>query len=190
MSRIGRQPIVIPQGVKVAINGHQVTVEGPKGKISKGFHPTMKIESSAIQIAVVRPSDARPHRELHGLTRTLIANMVEGVTKGYAKSLQIEGVGFRAEAAGGSLTLTVGYTHPVIMKMPEGISVSVEKLTLVTISGVDKQMVGEIAARVRRVRPPEPYKGKGIRYVGEYIRRKVGKAAATTTGGAGGGGKK
>lgn len=185
MSRIGLKPVVIPQGVKVGIKDQQVSVEGPKGKLTKLFHPTMKIESVSGQLLVKRPSDARPHRELHGLTRTLLANMVQGVMMGYTKALQIEGVGFRAEAAGSSLTLNVGFTHPVIMKMPEGIIVTVEKQTLITVSGSDKQMVGEMAAQIRRVRPPEPYKGKGIRYVGEHIRRKVGKAAATTTGGGG-----
>ncbi len=185
MSRIGKRPITIPQGVKVVAQGLTLTVEGPKGKLNKTFHPTMKIEVKKDQVMVERPSDARPHRELHGLTRTLVANMVEGVTKGFSKALQIEGVGFRAEAVGPTLTLTVGFTHPVILKMPEGISVTVEKLTSITVSGADKQMVGEMAAQIRLVRPPEPYKGKGIRYVGEYIRRKVGKAAATTTGGGG-----
>jgi len=170
-------PIPVPQGVTVEIKKNTVTVKGPKGELTRTFDPDMQIKLEDNQIVVRRPTDHRRHRALHGLTRALLNNMVEGVSKGFTRRLQIEGVGYRAEQQGPNLVLNVGYSHPVVIEPPPGITFEVEKgYRSVVVSGIDKELVGEMAARIRRVRPPEPYKGKGIRYEGEYIRRKAGKA--------------
>ncbi len=178
MSRIGKMPIPIPQGVQVNIEGSRVTVRGPKGELTRTFHPDMKVTEQDGQLVVTRPTDQRHHRALHGLTRALLANMVTGVSQGFQKVLQIEGVGYRAELQGNNkLVLSLGFSHPVEFVAPEGITFQVEqRARLITVEGVDKELVGEVAARLRRIRPPEPYKGKGIRYQGEHIRRKAGKA--------------
>jgi large subunit ribosomal protein L6 len=170
-------PIPIPEGVQVEIKDSHVTVRGPKGELSRTFHPDMKISIRDGQIVVTRPTDNRQHRALHGLTRALLANMVTGVTEGYRKNLEIHGVGYRAEMRGDNLVLHVGFSHPVEIAPPPGITFGIEgRAKVITVEGIDKELVGEVAARVRRVRPPEPYKGKGIRYVGEHVRRKAGKA--------------
>ncbi|HEV2128617.1 MAG TPA: 50S ribosomal protein L6 [Thermomicrobiales bacterium] len=177
MSRIGIKPITVPSGVTVTIgDNNNVTVEGPKGELSSSFSPRMKISQEDGALTVSRPNDARENRALHGLTRSLLNNMVVGVTEGYTKVLEIQGVGYRAQMQGKNLVLNVGFSHPVTMEPPEGITFGVEANTRVTVSGIDKQAVGEQAAKIRIVRPPEPYKGKGIRYQGEYVRRKAGKA--------------
>ena len=176
MSRIGKKPIAIPAGVDVKINGSQVTVKGPKGELSNSFSDAMAITIENNEISVTRPSDAKEHRSLHGLTRTLIANMVEGVTNGYKKELEVNGVGYRAQKQGKNLVLNLGYSHQVIMPEVDGITIEVPSNNSIIISGPDKQKVGQFAAEVREKRPPEPYKGKGIKYVDEYIRRKEGKA--------------
>ena len=177
MSRIGRLPIPIPQGVDVRIDGLTVTVKGPKGQLTQTFPEGVTIAVEDGKIVVRRVSDNRRHKAFHGLTRALLANMVEGVTKGFEKKLEIEGVGYRAELQGQELVLWVGYSHPVRIQPLPGITFEVDKSGRnITVKGKDKQVVGEMAARIRRVRPPEPYKGKGIRYAGEVIRRKAGKA--------------
>jgi large subunit ribosomal protein L6 len=176
MSRVGQKPIPVPQGVQVSIEGTQVTVKGPKGQLSRPIHPEMAVVIKDGQLVVTRPSDAGPHRALHGLTRTLLANMVEGVARGFQKNLDIVGVGYRAQKAGEKLVLQVGYSHRVEIEPPPGITLSVEGTNRIMVSGISKEMVGEIAARIRQVKPPEPYKGVGIRYAGEYVRRKAGKA--------------
>jgi large subunit ribosomal protein L6 len=177
MSRIGRQPIELPTGVNVSLSPGRVMVNGPLGELSQQVPDRMKIEHSEGTITVARPTERGEDRALHGLTRSLIANMVEGVTKGFEKRLELQGVGYRAALQGADLRLDVGYSHPVVMKAPQGISFEVPTPTEIVIKGVDKQQVGQTAAEVRKVRPPEPYKGKGIRYQGEYVRRKVGKRA-------------
>jgi large subunit ribosomal protein L6 len=177
MSRIGRQPIEIPAGVSVSVDPGRVMVNGPLGNLQQQVPARMTVEHSEGTITVARPTDRGEDRALHGLTRTLIANMVEGVTKGFEKRLQLQGVGYRAALQGSDLRLDVGYSHPVVMKAPQGISFEVPSNTEVVVKGVDKQQVGQTAAEIRKVRPPEPYKGKGIRYEGEYVRRKVGKRA-------------
>jgi large subunit ribosomal protein L6 len=177
MSRIGRQPIEIPGGVNVSILSGRVMVNGPLGELTQEVPARMKIEQENGQIVVTRPTERGDDRALHGLTRSLIANMVEGVTKGFEKRLELQGVGYRAALQGADLRLDVGYSHPVVMKAPQGITFEVPTPTEIVVKGVDKQQVGQTAAEVRRVRPPEPYKGKGIRYQGEYVRRKVGKRA-------------
>jgi large subunit ribosomal protein L6 len=177
MSRIGRQPIEIPSGVNVSLLPGRVMVNGPLGELTQQVPARMKIEQNDGSITVTRPTERGDDRALHGLTRTLIANMVEGVTKGFDKRLELQGVGYRAALQGSDLRLDVGYSHPVVMKAPQGISFEVPVPTQVVVKGVDKQQVGQVAAEVRKVRPPEPYKGKGIRYEGEYVRRKVGKRA-------------
>jgi large subunit ribosomal protein L6 len=177
MSRIGRMPVSIPEGVSVDVQKNSVVVKGPKGEISRTFDPAMQIKLEDNTIVVQRPTDHRRHRSLHGLTRALLYNMVLGVSQGFARRLEIQGVGYRAEMQGKNLVLNVGYSHPVVIEPPDGISFEVEKgYRELTVLGADKEMVGEVAARIRRVRPPEPYKGKGIRYSGEYVRRKAGKA--------------
>ena len=176
MSRIGKKPIVIPAGVEVKIDGNKVTVKGPKGTLSNEFAPAITIAQEGNEIIVTRPSDEAEHRSLHGLTRTLVSNMVIGVTEGYKKELEVNGVGYRASKQGKDLVLNLGFSHPVIMPEIEGITVEVPNPNLVVITGADKQKVGQFAAEVREKRPPEPYKGKGVKYVGEYIRRKEGKA--------------
>jgi large subunit ribosomal protein L6 len=177
MSRIGRAPIEIPSGVNVSLSPGRVMVNGPLGELSQQIPTRMKIEQENGTITVSRPTERGEDRALHGLTRSLIANMVEGVTKGFEKRLELQGVGYRAALQGTDLRLDVGYSHPVVMKPPQGITFEVPVPTQVVVKGVDKQQVGQIASEVRRVRPPEPYKGKGIRYEGEYVRRKVGKRA-------------
>jgi large subunit ribosomal protein L6 len=177
MSRIGRQPIPVPDGVTVSIDPGTVSVKGPRGELSQAVNRDMKIGLDDGTLTVERPTDRGPHRALHGLTRSLLANMVEGVTNGYEKRLEIQGVGYRARLQGKALELSVGYSHPVSMQAPDGIEFEVPQQTEVIIRGIDKQLVGETAARIRRIRPPEPYKGKGIRYAGEHVRRKVGKRA-------------
>ena len=174
MSRIGRKPIAVPAGVDVKIDGHVVTVKGPKGTLTKSFHKDMIIKLEGNEIIVERPTEDKLHKSLHGLTRTLVSNMVEGVTNGYTKELEINGVGYRAAKAGKKLTLTLGYSHPVEMEDPEGIETKVDG-NKITVSGIDKEKVGQFAAEIRTKRPPEPYKGKGIKYTTETIRRKVGK---------------
>jgi large subunit ribosomal protein L6 len=177
MSRVGKLPVVIPDGVEVRVDGARVAVKGPKGELERSFDPEIQIEIEDGEIRVRRPTDQPRHRALHGLTRSLINNMVLGVTEGFRRSLEIHGVGYRAEKRGRNLTLNVGFSHPVQFEVPEGIEIEVENPTLVHVTGADKQLVGEVAAEIRLVRPPEPYKGKGIRYVGEQVRRKAGKAA-------------
>lgn len=177
MSRIGRMPIPIPKGVGVDIKDSHVTVKGPKGELSRSFHSDMTISIQDSQIVVSRPTDNRQHRALHGLTRALLANMVTGVTEGYRRDLEIQGVGYRADMRGDNLVLYVGFSHPVEIAPPSGITFGLENRGKnIVVEGIDKELVGEVAARVRRVRPPEPYKGKGIRYVGERVRHKAGKA--------------
>jgi len=179
MSRIGRSPITIPVGVDVKIeDGNAVTVKGPKGTLSRVLHSDMILEKDGVVITVKRPSEQKEHKSLHGLTRTLLNNMVVGVTEGFKKELEINGVGYRAALNGKKLALTVGYSHPVEMDPPAGITIEVPAQNRITISGTDKQAVGEFAAKVREKRPPEPYKGKGIKYATETIRRKEGKAGA------------
>ena len=177
MSRIGKKPITIPAGVEVKINGSEVAVKGPKGELKNTFDAAMAIAIENNEIIVTRPSDVKEHRALHGLTRTLIANMVEGVTNGYSKTLEVNGVGYRVQKQGKNLVMNLGYSHQVIMEEIPGITIDVPSPNSIVISGADKQMVGQFAAEVREKRPPEPYKGKGIKYAGEYIRRKEGKAA-------------
>lgn len=177
MSRIGRLPIPLPQGVEVNIKGSHVAVKGPKGQLAHTFPAAMRIRLEEGVITVERPSDQREHRAMHGMTRAIINNMVQGVSAGFTKALQIEGVGYRAELKGQDLVLNVGYSHPVTISPPEGITFQVENRGReVIVSGYDKQAVGQVAANIRKVRPPEPYKGKGIRYKGEVIRRKAGKS--------------
>ncbi len=177
MSRIGKEPIAVPAGVDVSVDGSRVSVKGPRGQLEQSFHPDMRILLEDGTVRVERPTDERDHRSLHGLTRTLIANMVEGVTQGYEKRLEIVGVGYRALLKGTDLELAVGFSHPVSFHAPEGIEFEVPAPNRVVIRGIDKQLVGEVAANVRKVRKPEPYKGKGIRYEGEHVRKKAGKAA-------------
>jgi large subunit ribosomal protein L6 len=177
MSRIGRQPIPVPAGVTIAIEPGRVTVNGPKGELSERVHRDMAVEQVDSEVRVTRPTDRGEHRALHGLTRTLVANMVEGVTDGFEKRLEIQGVGYRAQLRGRDLELALGYSHPVPVKAPEGIEFEVPMPTRIVVRGASKQQVGEVAAYIRKQRKPEPYKGKGIRYEGEYVARKVGKRA-------------
>ena len=176
MSRIGKMPIDIPAGVDVTIDGSTVTVKGPKGELTRTVHKNITVEKDGAVITVTRPNDENLNKSLHGLTRTLIANMVEGVSKGYTKELEVNGVGYRAQKNGSELVLTVGFSHPVTFKETDDIKIEVPGPNKIIISGSDKQKVGQFAAEIREVRPPEPYKGKGIKYVDEYIRRKEGKA--------------
>lgn len=176
MSRIGRKPIAVPAGVEVTIDGSTVRVKGPKGELQQTFRPEMRIVQEDGQLRVERPSDAKTHRALHGLTRALLANMVQGVTEGFRKPLEIVGVGYRAEKRGNVLVLHVGYSHHIEYPEPEGITISTPNATTVVVEGIDRQRVGQVAAEIRAYRPPEPYKGKGIRYQGEVVRRKAGKA--------------
>lgn len=176
MSRIGRKPIDVPSGVDVKLEGSVITVKGPKGTLTRTLHKDMIIEHEGSVINVKRPSEQKAHKALHGLTRTLVSNMVEGVTKGFTKELEIQGVGYRAAKQGKELVMNLGYSHQVIMPEIDGITVEVPTQNKIIVSGPDKQAVGQFAAKVREKRPPEPYKGKGIRYVGEYVQRKEGKA--------------
>lgn len=177
MSRIGKKPIAIPAGVDIKIDGNHITVKGAKGELSYDFNSDITVAVEGSEINVTRPSDDKEHRAMHGLTRTLIANMVTGVTEGYSKTLEINGVGYRAQKQGNNLVMNLGFSHQVIIPEIEGITIEVPGPNQVVISGADKQLVGQFAADVRKKRPPEPYKGKGIKYAGEYIRRKEGKAA-------------
>ncbi|MEA3402239.1 MAG: 50S ribosomal protein L6 [Armatimonadota bacterium] len=182
MSRIGNMPIEIPGGVKVDIDdGNVVTVSGPKGELTQGLSRRMQIDVEDDVITVSRPSDDRQDRSLHGLTRALLANMVEGVTEGFEKRLEIQGVGYRAEMQGKQLIMRLGFSHPVVIDPPEGVELAVDDNTKIIVRGADKQVVGQIAADIRMSRPAEPYKGKGVRYEGEHIRRKAGKAAKVGT---------
>jgi large subunit ribosomal protein L6 len=176
MSRIGRLPIAIPAGVDVTIDGRTVTIKGPKGQLSRELHPDITVSREDGSIVVTRPTEQKTHKQLHGLTRTLVNNMVVGVTDGYRKGLEITGVGYRAVKVGEKLQLSLGYSHPVEIDPPSGISFEVENPTRLAVVGIDKELVGQVAAQVRATRKPEPYKGKGVRYSGEYIRRKAGKA--------------
>lgn len=178
MSRIGRQPIAVPAGVEVKIDGSTVTVKGPKGTLTRTVHNNMKVELNGAEVTVTRPDETNLNKSLHGLTRTLIANMVKGVTEGYSKELEINGVGYRAQKQGKDLVMNIGYSHQVTMSEIEGITIDVPAPNKIVISGPDKQKVGQFAAEVREKRPPEPYKGKGIKYDYEHIRRKEGKTGA------------
>jgi large subunit ribosomal protein L6 len=176
MSRIGRSPITVPAGVTVTLAGRSITVEGPKGTLHRDLHPDMIVRQEDGTLHVERPTEQKVHRQLHGLTRTLVANMVEGVTNGYRKGLEITGVGYRAQKVGEKLQLSLGYSHPIEIVPPSGISFDLENPTHLAIVGIDKELVGQVAAEVRSKRKPEPYKGKGVKYVGEHVRRKAGKA--------------
>ena len=176
MSRIGRKPIAVPAGVDVKIDGHVVTVKGPKGTLTKSFHKDMIIKLEGNEIIVERPTEDKLHKSLHGLTRTLVSNMVEGVTHGFSKSLDIDGIGYRAQKQGKNLVMNLGFSHQVIVPEIDGITIDVPAATKIIVNGIDKQAVGQFAAEIREKRPPEPYKGKGIHYTGEHIIRKEGKA--------------
>jgi large subunit ribosomal protein L6 len=176
MSRIGRLPVAVPSSVEVTIDGRRVTVTGPKGTLTRELHPDMGVSQEDGSIVVTRPTEQKTHKQLHGLTRTLVNNMVVGVTDGYRKGLEITGVGYRASKVGEKLQLNLGYSHPIEIDPPQGISFEVENPTRLAVIGIDKELVGQVAARVRAMRKPEPYKGKGVRYAGEQIRRKAGKA--------------
>ena len=176
MSRIGRLPVTIPSGVDVTIDGREVTVKGPKGELSHVVAEPITVEQDDATIEVKRPDDERESRSLHGLTRSLINNMVLGVTEGYEKKLEIHGTGYRVQAKGSNLEFALGYSHPIVVEPPTGITFAVENPTRFSVQGIDKQLVGEVAANIRKLRKPDPYKGKGVRYAGEHIRRKVGKA--------------
>jgi large subunit ribosomal protein L6 len=176
MSRIGRLPITVPSSVDVTIDGRQLTVKGPKGTLSRSLHPDITVSREDDNLVVTRPTEQKTHKQLHGLTRTLVNNMVLGVTDGYRKGLEITGVGYRATLNGRKLTLNLGYSHPIEIEPPDGISFEVENPTRLAVVGIDKELVGQIAAQVRSTRKPEPYKGKGVRYAGEVVRRKAGKA--------------
>jgi len=176
MSRIGRMPVTIPTGVDITIEGQTVTVKGPKGQLTHTVAAPITVEKADASLEVKRPDDERQSRSLHGLTRTLISNMVLGVTEGYEKKLEIVGTGYRVVAKGSNLEFALGYSHPITVEPPQGISFTVETPTRFSVQGIDKQLVGEVAANIRKLRKPDPYKGKGVRYAGEHIRRKVGKA--------------
>jgi len=177
MSRIGRKPIPVPSGVEVAIDGQTVTVKGPKGQLSHTVAEPIQVQREEDgTLSVVRPNDERKAKELHGLSRTLVANMIVGVTDGYRKTLEINGTGYRVTAKGTDLEFALGFSHSVVVAAPDGITFTVERPTLFHVAGIDKQLVGEVAANIRKIRPPEPYKGKGVKYAGEVIRRKAGKA--------------
>jgi large subunit ribosomal protein L6 len=177
MSRIGKRPVLLPKDVTATIAGQTITLKGPKGEISRTVHAELSLALENGEVAVRRPSDEPRHKALHGLTRTLVANMVEGVTKGFTRALEIQGVGYKAEVKPFGVQLVVGYSHPVPYHAPQGIKISVDGNVQVRVEGVDKELVGQVAAELRSIRPPEPYKGKGIRYVGEHVRRKAGKTA-------------
>lgn len=179
MSRVGKLPVKIPEKVKVAVDGNVVKVEGPKGKMAFSFNPKLKIEVAGTEVKVSRPDDSRDSKSLHGLTRKLVANALAGVAKGYERALEISGVGFKAEVKGKEINFTLGYSHPVVFKLPEGVNAEVDaKQTKVTVRGVDKHLLGLTAAKIRALRAPEPYKGKGIKYAEEIVRRKEGKTGA------------
>ena len=178
MSRIGKLPIPIPDAVKVDIRDHTVTVQGPKGTLSLTAHPAMQVQVKDRQVLCGRPSDEKFHKALHGLTRSLIANMVAGVVKGFERKLELVGVGYRASVMGQHLNLSLGYSHPIVYPLPQGIRIEVKDQTQITVGGIDKQLVGAVAAKIRSFRPPEPYMGKGVKYAEERIRRKAGKTGA------------
>ena len=178
MSRIGRKPIVMPAGVSASVAGSTVTVKGSKGSLTRNMHPDMQVSVDGQTVTVGRPSDEPRHKALHGLSRTLVANMVDGVSKGFTKTLELQGVGYKAEAKPYGINLVVGLSHQVPVKAPKGITFQLDSPTLLKVVGIDKELVGQVAAEIRNVRPPEPYKGKGIRYLGEYVRRKAGKTGA------------
>jgi large subunit ribosomal protein L6 len=178
MSRIGRKPVTVPKGVTLQLEGNRVAVKGPRGELRRTLHPDMQVALDKDQFTVARPSEEKRHKALHGLTRTLVQNMVEGVSTGFIKTLEIQGVGYKAEAKPYGVNLVVGYSHPVKYEAPKGIKISVDNNVVVKIEGADKELVGQVAAELRAVRPPEPYKGKGIRYQGEHVRRKAGKTGA------------
>ena len=177
MSRIGRLPIPVPSGVEVTIAGSDITVKGPKGTLSRSLPPVITVRQEDSTLLVERPDDQREHRSLHGLVRSLVFNMVEGVTKGFTKDLEIQGVGYRVQQQAGGLEFSLGYSHPVRVKAPDGISFQVASPTRLSVQGIDKQQVGQVAAEIRALRKPDPYKGKGVRYAGEVVRRKAGKTA-------------
>jgi large subunit ribosomal protein L6 len=178
MSRIGKKPVTLPKGVAVEIQGNTVAVKGPRGELRRTLHSEMQVALADGQVTVARPSDEKRHKALHGLSRTLVQNMVDGVSKGFSKTLEIQGVGYKAEAKPYGVNLIVGFSHPVKYEAPKGVKITVENNTTVKIEGADKEAVGQVAAELRSVRPPEPYKGKGIRYQGEQVRRKAGKTGA------------
>jgi large subunit ribosomal protein L6 len=178
MSRIGKKPVVVPKGVTVELHGQTLTAKGPKGELSRTFHHEMSLAVEGDRITVGRPSDEQRHKALHGLSRTLVQNMVDGVSKGFLRQLDIQGVGYKAEAKPFGLQLALGFSHPVLYHAPKGIKFTVDGATQVKIEGADKEVVGQVAAELRSLRPPEPYKGKGIRYLGEQVRRKAGKTGA------------
>ena len=178
MSRIGKKPVTLPKGVNLELQGQTVAVKGPRGELRRTLHPEMQLAFENGVLTVARPSEDKRHKALHGLTRTLVQNMVDGVSKGFVKTLEIQGVGYKAEAKPYGVNLVVGFSHPVKYEAPKGIKISVENNTTVKIEGADKEAVGQVAAELRAVRPPEPYKGKGIRYQGEQVRRKAGKTGA------------
>jgi large subunit ribosomal protein L6 len=178
VSRVGRKPILIPQGVNVQKSGQEITVAGPKGELRATIHRDIAAEVTGGKIAITRPSDGKQHRALHGLWRATIQNMITGVVSGYAKKLELVGVGYRAEMKGKRLQLLLGFSHPILFVPPDGVKIEAPTQTNILVSGIDKQLVGQVAAKIRSFRPPEPYKGKGVKYEGEYIRRKAGKAAA------------
>ncbi len=177
MSRIGKRPLPIPAGVTTRIDGQRVTIKGPRGELSRQVHAELGVKLEGNQLLVTRPSDETKHKALHGLTRTLLRNMIEGVTAGYTRTLEIQGVGYKAEVKPPGVRLTVGFSHTVDYPAPAGITLTVENNVLVKVQGVDKELVGQVASEIRKIRPPEPYKGKGIRYQGEHVRRKAGKTA-------------
>lgn len=177
MSRIGKNPVPIPSGVKFNRSGGVITVEGPKGKLTQKIESIISTEVSENEVVFKRPSDSKQHRAKHGLYRALVANMVKGVTEGFTKTLEIDGIGYKVEKSGRGVTLTLGFSHPIVVFPPEGVEIKVEAANKIFVSGIDKQLVGQVAAKIRSLRPPEPYKGKGIKYEGEYIRRKAGKTA-------------
>jgi large subunit ribosomal protein L6 len=179
MSRVGKKPISIPDGVTVTHRGDEVHVKGPKGSLSQRIPERITVEIEAGSVSFTRPDDRKENRSLHGLARSLVANMVQGVSHPFVKELEIQGVGYRADMAGKTLKMLLGFSHPVEMDVPEGLTVSIDRNVIVKIEGIDRQKVGQFAAEIRAVRPPEPYKGKGVRYVNEHVRRKVGKAGAT-----------
>jgi large subunit ribosomal protein L6 len=179
MSRIGKLPISVPAGVTVSVTDHEVKVKGPKGELKMHYASPISVSIEGAVVTVARPNEDKRSRQLHGLTRTLISNMVDGVTRGFSKNLEIQGVGYRAQMQGAKLGLQLGFSHPVAFEPPKGIEIKVEGTTKIQISGADKQQVGQTAAQIRSIRPPEPYKGKGIRYEGERVRRKLGKAGKT-----------
>jgi len=179
MSRIGKQPIPVPSVVKVEIDGQSVKVKGPKGELQRDVHQDIRLQQDDGKLLVTRPSDSPLHRALHGLTRALVANMVSGVETGFSKTLELQGVGYRAQQMGKNIQVAVGFSHPVDVQAPSGIELEVEGTSKIHVRGIDKELVGQVAAEIRSLRPPEPYKGKGIRYEGEHVRRKAGKAGKT-----------